>query len=251
MFGVPADQMPAATRMTAREPENSEIVRFRAAAGEDQLVRLTCQQSSEPIARVIDRGAGFATGSVNARGIPKMPLEIRLHRFPRRLRKAAWSRCNRGRSYARNDCAFSLRRAVVSGRPAIASLRSKRVNPAARCAVRKTLPPIVVPRADHGFAAEHCRVRIDRDMSSTVGCRFPPLRILPCSSFWKLARSQRDPVIQLHVRTDLARLANDHAGSVIDEKMRPDFCAGMNVDSRPAVGPFRHHARDERHVFLI
>ena len=38
MFGVAANQMPTAARMTARESENSEIVRLRAAACEDQFV---------------------------------------------------------------------------------------------------------------------------------------------------------------------------------------------------------------------
>ena len=106
MFGAPADQMTAATRMTARETENGEIVRFRAAACEDQFVGPDVQQSSDPIARVIDRGAGFATGSVNARWIPEMPLRNTVALLPAPAGKAVWSRCSRGRSYARNVVRF-------------------------------------------------------------------------------------------------------------------------------------------------
>ena len=67
----------------------------------------------------------------------------------------------------------------------------------------------------------------------------------------KAARSERYAMIQLHVLADLARLANDHAGAVINEKMRPDSCAGMNVDAGARMRPFRHEARDQRHIFLI
>ena len=37
----------------------------------------------EPVARIVNRGARFAPGGVNARGIPEMFLEKRPHRFAR------------------------------------------------------------------------------------------------------------------------------------------------------------------------
>ena len=68
MLGAGADQMPAAIRMRASQTEHREIIRFRAAAGKNQFVRLR-REGCESIARVVDRGAGLTAGGVNARRI--------------------------------------------------------------------------------------------------------------------------------------------------------------------------------------
>ena len=69
--------------------------------------------------------------------------------------------------------------------------------------------------------------------------------------FLKTARAESDAVIKLHSRTDLRRFANDHAGPMIDEKVRTDFCARMNVDPGPAVRPLGHDSRNERQIHFI
>ena len=69
--------------------------------------------------------------------------------------------------------------------------------------------------------------------------------------FLKAARSQGHGVIQFYPRPDPAGFAHDHAGAVIDEKMRADFRAGMNIDAGAGMGPFRHEPRDQRHFFFV
>ena len=109
MLGAVADQMLSVRREAARETEEREVVRLRAAARENDLVRFDAQERGEPIARVIDRRPRFAPGAMHARRISKMPLEIRLHRAPGRRRRAAWSRCNRDRSFVDGIVRFGPR----------------------------------------------------------------------------------------------------------------------------------------------
>ena len=52
-------------------------------------------------------------------------------------------------------------------------------------------------------------------------------------------RPERHALIELHVVADLARLADHHAGAVVDEKMLADLGARMDVDARSANGPIR------------
>jgi hypothetical protein len=79
-----ADQMPPAIRVGPSEAEDSEIVRFRPAARENQFVRLRSEQRRQGIARIVHAGPRFPPGGVNARGVPIVPGKERLHRFPRR-----------------------------------------------------------------------------------------------------------------------------------------------------------------------
>ena len=84
MFRAVADQVLSVRREISSQPEKREIVRLRAAAGEDDLVRPHPQQRRQLIARIIDRRPRLATRRVHARGISEMPLEIWQHRLPRR-----------------------------------------------------------------------------------------------------------------------------------------------------------------------
>ena len=54
-------------------------------------------------------------------------------------------------------------------------------------------------------------------------------------------------MIKLYVSANVARLANDNAGAVIDEEAGANASAGVNVDSGFGMSMFRHHAWDERH----
>ena len=112
------------------------------------------------------------------------------------------------------------------------------------------IPP-TRPGADHRFPAQHRRVRVNRDVVFHIRMTFASLANMPPLVALKAASTQGHAVKQFHVRADLARLADHHAGPVIDEKMGPDLRPWMNVDAGSGVGPFRHEARDQRHVLFI
>ena len=80
---------------------------------------------------------------------------------------------------------------------------------------------------------------------------FPTLLDFAVLVLLKTARAQRHRVIQLHPLPNVAGLADDDSGPVIDEKMRADLCAGMNVDPGARVGPLRHEPRNERHFSFV
>ncbi len=83
MLRAPANQVPPALAPAARETEHGEVVRLRAAAGEDELVRLRAEQLREVIARIIDRRARDAPGGMDAGSVAEVLLEIRRHRRAR------------------------------------------------------------------------------------------------------------------------------------------------------------------------
>src|SRR5207237_9405981 len=77
--------MLSARGATASKPKDRKIIRFRPAAGKNQLVRFCAQQIRESIARVVNRSARFASSGMNARGIAKFLSEERQHGRPGRL----------------------------------------------------------------------------------------------------------------------------------------------------------------------
>src|SRR5213595_3059732 len=77
VFCFRADQMLSARCATASKPKDRKIIRFRPAAGKNQLVRFRAEQIRESIARIINRGARLSSSSMNARGIAKFPFEKR------------------------------------------------------------------------------------------------------------------------------------------------------------------------------
>src|SRR5438874_13281991 len=66
----------------------------------------------------------------------------------------------------------------------------------------------------------------------------------------KATGTERDCMIKLNSRADLCRFADDHAGAVVDKKMRTDFCTRMNIDPSPAVCPLGHDARNQGHLIV-
>src|SRR5438876_427357 len=68
--------------------------------------------------------------------------------------------------------------------------------------------------------------------------------------FLKTARAERDAMIKFHARTDFGSLADYDAGPVIDEEMRSNFCARVDIDSGAAVRPFGHDTRYQRDLFV-
>ena len=56
------------------------------------------------------------------------------------------------------------------------------------------------------------------------------------------ARAKCNAVIQFHSRPDFARFANDNSSAVIDEEMRANLCARVNIDPGSTMCPLRHDA---------
>src|SRR5271165_4703212 len=65
------------------------------------------------------------------------------------------------------------------------------------------------------------------------------------------AGTQRDPVIQLHMRTDAACLADHHAGAMIDKKGASNLGARMDVNPCSAMRPFCHDSWNERQLVAV
>ena len=97
--------------------------------------------------------------------------------------------------------------------------------------------------ADDGFAAEDGRAGIDRDVVLDGWVALFSLEQLAAGG---RARAEGDAVIELHVVSDHAGFADHGAGAVIDEKVRTNFRAGVNVHPGAAVRPFGHDAGDKR-----
>ena len=120
--------------------------------------------------------------------------------------------------------------------------------------VSQTLPPMTGAVADDGVAADDGRVGVDGDV---VANGRMPLAADGRSLFITLdvlgeaAGDEADALVKPHAVADLRRAADDHASAVIDEKMRADVGAGMNVDAGAAVRPFGHHAGQEGDAFLV
>src|SRR5689334_13457104 len=106
-------------------------------------------------------------------------------------------------------------------------------------------------RPDHRFAAEYGRVWINRHIILDRRVTLPALFDSALLVLLKAARSKRNAVIQLHPCPNFTALANDHAGTVIDKKVRTDFRSGMNIDTGAAVRPLSHDSRDERQIAQI
>src|SRR5436190_15942448 len=60
--------------------------------------------------------------------------------------------------------------------------------------------------------------------------------------------AERHALVQLDILADIAGLADDDAGAVVDEEAGADAGAGMDVDARLGMRVFGHHARNQRHA---
>ena len=143
MLGRTANKMPPAFPLAPRQPEHGEIIRLRAAAGEDQFAGLGAQQCSERVARVIDRGARFPPGGVHAGGVAEMFVEIRPHRVARR------------RAERSGGVVIEVNQSSADFRSASASSRTR----GARASVRTAPRPLPAGRVWPGRASVWLRSR--------------------------------------------------------------------------------------------
>src|SRR6478735_3037562 len=100
-------------------------------------------------------------------------------------------------------------------------------------------------RANHSVAAHDRGSGVNADAVFNRGVAFFPTQRLSCP---ERARDERHALVKFHVRPDLRRFANDYASAMVDEKMRANLRAGMNINPGPAVRPLGHDARNQRHL---
>ena len=115
-----------------------------------------------------------------------------------------------------------------------------------------TLLVTETPAADHAMhsddrlAAKYRSVGIDHDLALD---RRMPLRAsnqIAVGIVVEADGAEGDTLVKGHMVGNHAGLSNHHACAMIDEETRADPRPGMNVDSGAAMGPFCHHAWNQR-----
>src|SRR3989440_6094530 len=96
--------------------------------------------------------------------------------------------------------------------------------------------------ADYGFAAEYGRVRINGHVVLHFRVSLATFFNLAVLVLLEAARAKRNAMIQFNSRSDFARFANDNSSAVIDEEMRANLCARVNIDPGSTMCPLCHDA---------
>ena len=91
-------------------------------------------------------------------------------------------------------------------------------------------------RANHGVAAHDRGSGVNAD--AVFDCRVAFFAV-QSPSRPERARDERHALVKFHVRPDFSRLANDHSSAMVDEEMRADLRARMNIDARCGCVPTR------------
>ena len=100
-------------------------------------------------------------------------------------------------------------------------------------------------------AAENRGVGVDDDAVFERRMPLLPANQLALSVGREAEGAEGHALVELHVLADVARLADDDAGAVIDEEIAADRGAGVNVDAGAAMSPLAHHAGNERDADLV
>ena len=98
---------------------------------------------------------------------------------------------------------------------------------------------------DNGISPQDDSIGVDDHIVLDLGVTLDSLDDITMLILLEATCAEGDAVVELHTVSDDAGFADNHAGTVIDEKMRADFCSGMNIDSRATVSPLGHHAREK------
>ena len=99
--------------------------------------------------------------------------------------------------------------------------------------------------ADDGLPAQNRGTGVDGDIVLDGGV---PLMAVQGVAFACRKGAQGDSLVDLHVVSDGRGRAHNDAGSVVDEEVFSDGGAGMDVDTGPRVGVFRHDSRNQGHI---
>jgi len=104
---------------------------------------------------------------------------------------------------------------------------------------------------DHGFATQHCGVRINDDPIFDVGMPFSAFDQVPLFVLLETPGTERHAVVELHMVADHTRFANHDPRAVVDEEVCPDAGTRVHVNSGARVRPLGHHARNDRNACLV
>ena len=96
-----------------------------------------------------------------------------------------------------------------------------------------------VPNRD---VAKHLRAAADHDVI--------PDRRVPFAAIFA-SPAQRDSLINQNIITDLRRLTNDHAHTMVNEKAPSDLGPRMNLNTRQKSGNLRNESRDQIKAFAV
>src|SRR5262249_14654017 len=101
------------------------------------------------------------------------------------------------------------------------------------------------PLADHRLTAEDGGVGVPPYAVAEGWVPLvPALEQLTVVVLGEAQSPERHALVELPPAADLARLADHHAGAVVDEKPRADGGPRMDVDARLRVSELRHHPGD-------
>ena len=105
--------------------------------------------------------------------------------------------------------------------------------------------------ASHGDAAEDGGAGIDHDVVLDDGMAQPPLDQRARLVGGEAARAERHGLVQAHSLADHAGLADDDAGTVVDEEAAADLRPGMDIDAGERMGDLADGAREEPGAELV
>ena len=94
--------------------------------------------------------------------------------------------------------------------------------------------------SDDRLSAEDRRTGVDRHVVADGRVALAGERIVPRT---RGERAERHTLIELDVVADVRRLADDDAGAVVNEEVRADLRAGVDVDAGVAVGCLLYTSR--------
>ena len=105
--------------------------------------------------------------------------------------------------------------------------------------------------ANADVAAKDGGMGVNRDVLLDIRVSFHALDRVAVGIELERFCAEGDALVHFHMGADARGFANDDAGAVVDEKVRADLRAGMNVGAGALVGVFRKHARQERYAELV
>ena len=101
------------------------------------------------------------------------------------------------------------------------------------------------------IAAEDCCARINNNIVADVGMTLDTFYEGSVGINRKTLRTERNALIKFNTLADCGGLTDNNTGTVVDEKVRSDFSAGMHVDACRSVSVLGHHSRQDGYVLLI
>ena len=99
--------------------------------------------------------------------------------------------------------------------------------------------------ADHGVAAQHSGSSVNYHVIAHIGMALAALHQIAIFILLEALGAQGYALIQLHMMSDVAGLADYHAGTMVDEEIVADVRARVDVDTRQLMSVLCHHTGDQ------